>query len=50
MDIMIRAKIRDKPTTLRNDLACLFMKLFKGSKPIPFQVLTALKLGLSLLY
>lgn len=36
MAIMIKAKIRDKPTTLKNDLACLLMKLFEGSKPIPF--------------
>ena len=44
MAIMIKAKIRDKPTTLKKDLACLFMKLFEGSEPIPFQVLTALEL------
>jgi len=44
MAIMIKAKIRDKPTTLKKDLACLSMKLPEGSEPIPFQVLTALKL------
>ena len=41
---MIKAKIRDKPTTLKKDLPCLFIELFEGSEPIPFQVLTALKL------
>ena len=44
MAIMIKAKIRDKPTTLKNDLACLFMIFLEGSEPIPFQVLTALEL------
>ena len=44
MAIMIRAKIRDKPTTIKKDLACLSMILFEGSESIPFQVLTALEL------
>ena len=44
MPIMIKAKIRDKPTTIKKDLACRFMELFEGSEPIPFQVLTALEL------
>jgi hypothetical protein len=38
---MIKAKIRDKPTTLKKDLACGLIMLFKGSEPIPFQVLTS---------
>jgi len=44
MAIMIKAKIRERPTTFKKDLACLLMKLLEGFKSIPFQVLTALEL------
>jgi hypothetical protein len=36
MAIIIKANIRDKPTTLKKDLACLSMILFEGSEPITF--------------